>query len=80
MMWRAFFRALFAAIKEYLREKEIERAYHEAMLENARRDAEALQRAGERATRERMQNAEASMGDDPAILRDWLRARDPGTK
>jgi hypothetical protein len=28
-------------------------------------------------TTERMQDADAAMGDDPAALRDWLRNRDP---
>lgn len=79
-MWRAFFKALFAAIAEYLREQRIERDYQEARIENARRDDEAKQRAGADATRERMRHAEAAMGDDPAVLRDWLLSRDPATK
>lgn len=28
-------------------------------------------------TTERMQDADAAMGDDPAALREWLRKRDP---
>jgi methylphosphotriester-DNA--protein-cysteine methyltransferase len=79
-MWRAFFKALFAAIKEYIQERQMEQAYQEALIENARRDEEAKQRAGANATRERMRNAEAAMGDDPAVLREWLRSRDPDTK
>lgn len=78
-MLRAFFKALFAAIAEYLREQRIERDYQEALIENARRDEEAKQRAGANATRERMRNAEAAMGDDPAVLREWLRSRDANT-
>lgn len=78
-MLRAFFKALFAAIAEYLREQRIERDYQEALIENARRDEEAKQRAGANATRERMRNAETAMGDDPAVLREWLRARDANT-
>ncbi len=31
-------------------------------------------------TTERMQDADASMGDDPAVLRDRLRERDPGKR
>jgi hypothetical protein len=30
-----------------------------------------------RDTTERMQDADAAMGDDPAALREWLRKRDP---
>jgi hypothetical protein len=79
-MLRAFFKALFAAIAEYLREQRIERDYQEALIENARRDEEAKQRAGAEATRKRMEDAEAAFGDDPAILsREWLRSRDPDT-
>ena len=36
------------------------------------KDAKAFQK-----TTERMQDAEAAMGDDPAVLRDRLRNRDP---
>lgn len=80
-MWRAFFKALFAAIADYLREQRIERDYQEALIENARRDAEARVTAGANATRERIRDAEAAFGDDPAILsREWLRSRDPNTK
>lgn len=80
-MWRAFFKALFAAIKEYIQERQMEQAYQEALIENARRDEEAKQRAGAEATRKRMEDAEAAFGDDPAILsREWLRSRDPDTK
>ena len=80
-MWRAFFKALFAAIKEYIQERQMEQAYQEALIENARRDEEAKQRAGANATRKRMEDAEAAFGDDPAILsREWLRSRDPDTK
>jgi uncharacterized protein YdgA (DUF945 family) len=31
-------------------------------------------------TTERMQDADASMGDDPDALRDWLRDRDPNKR
>ena len=31
-------------------------------------------------TTERMQNADADISHDPGALRDFLRARDPGTK
>jgi hypothetical protein len=79
-MWRALFKALFAAIAEYFREQRIERDYQEALIENARRDAEARITAGANATRERIRDAEAAMGDDPAVLRDWVRSRDPNTK
>ena len=77
-MWRAFFRALFTAIKEYLREKRLERDYQEALLENARFDAERAKQASRDATRKRMQDAEAMLGDDPASIRDLLRSRDAG--
>lgn len=79
-MLRAFFRALFAALAEYFREQKMARDYQDALIENALRDEEARQRAGENATRERMRDADASMGDDPAVLREWLRNRDPGTR
>jgi hypothetical protein len=58
----------------------MEQAYQEALIENARRDEEAKQRAGANATRKRVQDAEAAFGDDPLVLRDWLRSRDPDTK
>lgn len=32
---------------------------------------------GFKKTTERMQDADAAMGDDPAALREWLRNRDP---
>jgi hypothetical protein len=80
MMWRAFFSALFEALREYLHDQKLQRDYEAALVENAKFDALARERAGADATRERMKNAEAAMGDDPAILRDWLRSRDPGTK
>jgi hypothetical protein len=79
-MWSAFFRAFFAALKEYFQERKLERDYQEALIENARRDAEARIAAGANATRERMRDAEAAMGDDPNVLRDFLRSRDPNTK
>lgn len=79
-MLRAFFRALFAALKEYFQERKLARDYQEALAENALRDEEAKQRAGENATRERMRDADAALGDDPAVLREWLRNRDPGTR
>jgi hypothetical protein len=40
---------------------------------NARRDAKDAK--GFKKTTERMQDADAAMGDDPAGLRDWLRHR-----
>lgn len=79
-MLRAFFRALFAALAEYFRERKMAQDYQEALAENVKRDEEARQRAGENATRERMRDADAALGDDPAVLREWLRNRDPGTR
>lgn len=79
-MLTAFFRALFAAIAQYLREREIERAYNEALIEKAQRDAEELARAGEVATRERVQDAKANIGTDADAMRDRMRNRDPGTR
>jgi hypothetical protein len=76
-MWRAFFKALFAAILEYLRERKLAQDYEEALIENARFDAEALARAGEAATRERINREQVAMGDDPAVLRERMRLRDP---
>jgi len=34
-----------------------------------------MEREAADATRRRMDNATTDMGDDPAVLRDWLRAR-----
>ncbi len=42
-----------------------------AKAKQAVRDAKAY-----RETNERMQDADAAMGDDPAALREWLRKRD----
>ena len=42
---------------------------------NAKRDARDAK--AYRDTTEEMQNVEADMGDDPAVLRDWLRDRNP---
>lgn len=46
-----------------------------------RSDANAKRDAGDakayRKTTERIQDADAAMGDDPAALREWLRKRDP---
>ena len=43
-----------------------------AKAKQATKDAKAY-----RDTTERMQDADAAMGDDPAVLRDSLRKRDP---
>jgi hypothetical protein len=40
----------------------------------AKRDIQDLK--GFKKTTERMQDADAAMGDDPAALREWLRKRD----
>lgn len=79
-MLRAFFRALFDAIREYFQEQRLERDYREALVENAKRDAEKKQRESEAATKERMKDVEAALGDDPAAIREWLRSRDPNTR
>ena len=63
-----------------VQEERIRRDYEEALILNAKYDAEALQRAGADATRERMRDAEAAFGDDPLVLRGWLLSRDPATK
>lgn len=42
---------------------------------NAKRDVKDAK--GFQKTTERMQNADAAMGDGPAALREWLRQRDP---
>lgn len=76
-MWQAFFKALFYAIREYLRERKLAQDYEAALIENARRDAEADRLEGERATRERINREQSAMGDDPAVLRDRMRLRDP---
>lgn len=44
----------------------------------AKRDIQDLK--GFKETTERMQNADAAMGDDPAVLRDSLRQRDPNKR
>lgn len=41
----------------------------------AKRDLRDLR--AHKKTTERMQDAEADLGDDPAVLREWLRQRDP---
>lgn len=76
---KGFLMFLQEALKA-VQEERIRRDYKEALILNAKYDAEALQRAGTDATKERMRDAEAAMGDDPAVLRDRLRARDPNTK
>ena len=42
-----------------------------AKAKQAAKDAKAYQK-----TTERIQDADAAMGDDPAALREWLRKRD----
>lgn len=44
---------------------------------DARAKAETRDLKGFKQTTERMQDADAAMGDDPAALREWLRKRDP---
>jgi hypothetical protein len=58
--------ALVAGVAIYAKGKAAERAKQE--LKAAR---------SYRTTVERMQDAEAAMGDDPAVLRDRMRERDP---
>ena len=77
-MLSAFFKALFAAILQYLHEKELEKAHNEALIEKAQRDAEDLVRAGEVATRERIRDADTSGSAD--AMRERMRNRDPGTR
>jgi hypothetical protein len=43
----------------------------------AKTKAEVKGLKGFKKTTERMQDADAAMGDDPAALREWLRQRDP---
>lgn len=47
----------------------------QAKAKQATKDAKAY-----RQTNERMQDADAAMGDDPAVLRDSLRNRDPNVR
>ena len=42
---------------------------------SAKSDAKIKEAAAYRETRERMDNAENDIADDPAALRDWLRER-----
>jgi hypothetical protein len=77
-MWRAFFSALFAALREYLHDQKMQRDYEDALVENAKFDALARERAGADATRERMRNAEQPA--DLGAMRERLRSRDPETK
>ena len=44
---------------------------------DAKAKAEVRDLKGFKKTTERMQDADAAMGDDPAALREWLRKRDP---
>jgi hypothetical protein len=78
MIWRAFFSALFAALRDYLHDQKMQRDYEDALVENAKFDALARERAGADATRERMRNAQAATDIDDARSR--LRSRDPNTK
>jgi hypothetical protein len=77
-MWRAFFSALFAALREYLHDQKLQRDYEDALVENAKFDALARERAGADATRDRMRNAQAATDIDDARSR--LRSRGPSTK
>jgi hypothetical protein len=61
--------ALVAVGVAFFRGKASERAKHE--LKAAR---------SYKTTTERMQDADASMGDDPAVLRDRMRERDPNQR
>ena len=61
--------ALAAGLAIYAKGKASERAKHE--LKAAR---------SYKTTTERMQDADASMGDDPAVLRDRMRERDPNQR
>ena len=47
---------------------------------DAKAKAELRDLKGFKATTERMQDADAAMGDDPAVLRDSLRQRDPNKR
>jgi hypothetical protein len=78
MIWRAFFKALFAALREYLHDQKLQRDYEDALVENAEWDALERERKGADATRERMQNMEAAT--DIGDVRSRLRSRDPNTK
>jgi hypothetical protein len=77
---RWLIKQLLAAVVEVFNDWRIERDYQEALKENARRDAEARDLAGQVATRERMQHVSEMASDDDGSLRDWLRSRDPRTK
>jgi len=44
---------------------------------DAKAKADLRDLKGFKKTTERMQDADAAMGDDPAALREWLRKRDP---
>ncbi len=61
--------ALMAGLAIYAKGKAAANAKHE--LKAAR---------SYKTTTERMQDADASMGDDPAVLRDRLRERDPNQR
>ena len=47
---------------------------------DAKRKADLKDLKGFKKTTERMQDADAAMGDDPAVLRDSLRKRDPNVR
>ncbi len=78
MMWRAFFSALFEALREYLHDQKLQRDYEAALVENAKFDALARERAGADATRARMKDA--PLATDLHDVRSRLRSRDPNTK
>ncbi|MFA9232011.1 MAG: hypothetical protein ACEQSU_14905 [Microgenomates group bacterium] len=67
-------KALLDALQEY----RIQRDYEEALVENAKFDAAARDRAGVDATTDRMSHAQVD--SDIGVLRDLMRARDPNTR
>ncbi len=70
-------RILVREVADALEEAEVARDYRIAVQEKATLEAAAQERAGEDATRERIDNADAAMGDNPSLdaMRELLRAR-----
>lgn len=77
MKW--LFTALVKALWEVWQDFQYELDREAAIIENARREAVDRDRAGQDATRGRM-NVPEMASDDPGALRDWLRDRDSETK
>jgi len=69
MAWLIAALGMIGAVAAVIRQAR-KRGVAEERARRARQDREAAD-----TTRRRMDNATKDLGDDPAVLRDWLRAR-----